>query len=110
MRRGLFFLHRDALGAEGITPQPSTSATNSGVCLNKLVTVLLPCKDWKLELPMNVLGKIVVTDFWCSHNYAMAKEKPLPMDLFQENHLRMRSGQRAVLVGKGDGRHVHWWP
>ncbi|KAH8026327.1 hypothetical protein HPB51_019566 [Rhipicephalus microplus] len=41
----------DSLGAVGITPQPSTSATNSsGVCLNELVTVPLPSRDWKLEL------------------------------------------------------------
>nr|XP_037275566.1 uncharacterized protein LOC119168265 [Rhipicephalus microplus] len=41
----------DSLGAVGITPPPSTSATNSsGVCLNELVTVPLPSRDWKLEL------------------------------------------------------------
>ncbi|KAH8036774.1 hypothetical protein HPB51_005263 [Rhipicephalus microplus] len=41
----------DSLGAVGITPPPSTSATSSsGVCLNELVTVPLPSRDWKLEL------------------------------------------------------------
>ncbi|KAH9374887.1 hypothetical protein HPB48_003815 [Haemaphysalis longicornis] len=41
----------DALRAEAITPPPSTSATNSsGVCLNELVTVPLPSRDWKLGL------------------------------------------------------------
>ncbi|KAH8029566.1 hypothetical protein HPB51_001291 [Rhipicephalus microplus] len=41
----------DSLGAVGIMAPPSTSATNSsGVCLNELVTVPLPSRDWKLEL------------------------------------------------------------